>query len=540
MSQRTAGRFGRLAALLGVLGTLTACMDRDPVTPMQVGEAQFDVTSQQWDGEVRVGMVTSATSITIGSEGDFVVRSVPTGEVLLSGSDGNVQVTIENRPIIGTFWWLQVVYTANEAYIADWVERAEALGYETMLEQHPSLPGKRLLLGKWPASESFGSRVAIKDLAVAQGLAAADAFWRSISTSQQGEVRVSHGGVSVVAPAPVILESDALVRINTARYRGSAMVGFNSTGNLAGINKLPIEEYLYGVVPRELPPVPYGEMEALKAQSVAARTYTLRNLNKRGSDGYDLLPTTSDQVYGGYAAEHPLSTQAVDETAGIVVRYGNAFAETLYFSTSGGFTANNEDVYNSSPVLYLRGKPDAERGQALENVPSLDVFKRRGNPTNLRAAGNGDFEADWSIYHRWVVEWTNEEMNRALTSSFGTTVTQVDAIRVTDRADHGRVLRIEFETDAGVLVETKDRIRTRLPYVTASGSLASLRSTLFYIEPVTDSRTKEVTGWKAYGGGWGHGVGMSQTGAVGMAEKGRTYQQILHHYYTGVDLVQWY
>ena len=75
---------------------------------------------------------------------------------------------------------------------------------------------------------------------------------------------------------------------------------------------------------------------------------------------------------------------------------------------------------------------------------------------------------------------------------------------------------------------------------TASGDHASLRSTLFYIEPILEKKTKAVTGWIAYGGGWGHGVGMSQTGAVGMAAKGRTYQEILQHYYSGVELVAWY
>jgi stage II sporulation protein D len=79
-------------------------------------------------------------------------------------------------------------------------------------------------------------------------------------------------------------------------------------------------------------------------------------------------------------------------------------------------------------------------------------------------------------------------------------------------------------------------IRSRLRYVTSSGSHASLRSTLFFIAPITDPATRATTGWKAYGGGWGHGLGMSQTGAVGMAESGRTYEEILKHYYQGVSL----
>lgn len=324
--------------------------------------------------------------------------------------------------------------------------------------------------------------------------------------------------------------SDGIVLIDGAPYRGVVEVWTNSSGTLAAINELPLEQYLYGVVPRELPPGPYGLPEAQKAQAVAARTYALANMGKRSADGYDLLPTTSDQVYGGVAAEHPVSTAAVDATAGVVAVYNGALISTLYHSTSGGFTANSEDVY-ANAVPYLRGVPDAERGKALEHVPSLDVFMRHANPTNLRARAGGDFEADWSVYHRWVVTWTFDEMAQALSSGFGTTVTRVDSIVVTDRADHGRVREIVFYTDAGALVGTKDGIRSRLPYFNANGTLSSLRSTLFFIEPWKERGS--IVGWKAYGGGWGHGVGMSQTGAVGMAERGRTYQEILAHYYQG-------
>lgn len=540
MSNRR-GAVPRLAAVLTVLASFTACADRDPTAPGALESSQrAEASAQAFTGDIRIGVVPSATSVTIGSGGSFVVRSRATGAEVVQGNDGTVVVSINTAPRVASYIWLQVVYTTNQTYIADWVRRATALGYETMLEQHPTLSGKRLLLGKWPSSTSTDDRTIIKNTAIGQGLATGDAFFRTFNVAEVGRVNVTHGGTTVVADAPVVLEADAVVSIAGVRYRGLAEVRYNSAGRLAGINELPIEQYLYGVVPWELPPVPYGEIEAQKAQAVAARTYALGGLGKRSANGYDLLATTTDQVYGGFGAEHPISTQAVDATAGVVATFNGTFAQTLYSSTSGGFTANNEDVYNSAPIAYLRGKPDAERGEAMQRVPSLDVFKRAGNPTNLRAAGNGDFESDWSRYHRWVVEWTRAEMAQVLSASFGRTVTTVHEVRVTDRADHGRVREIEFVTDAGVLSATKDVIRSRLRYITASGDHASLRSTLFYIEPVVNASTKAVTGWIAYGGGWGHGVGMSQTGAVGMAERGRSYQEILGHYYAGIDLVKWY
>lgn len=531
-----------LIGMLSVLAALTACTDSDPISPVRPmdGPAAGAVAAAEFTGDIRIGVVPAAASVTIGSEGAFVVSSAATGDEVLQGSNGDVVVSIASPPKVTTYFWLQVVYTTSQAYIDDWVARATDLGYRTMVEQHPSLPGKRLLLGRWPTTASWTARVGYKNTAISQNLAASDAFWRLISESEVGRVTVTSGGVSVEADAPVVLESTGLVRIGSSRYRGVAEVGYNSRGTLAGINELPIEQYLYGVVPRELPPVPYDELEAQKAQAVAARTYALGGLGKRRADGYDLLPTTLDQVYGGYDAEHPVSTQAVDGTAGVVATYNGTFAQTLYSSTSGGFLANNEDVYNSAPVAYLRGKPDAERGQAMEHVPSLEVFKRAGNPTNLRAAANGDYEADWSRYHRWVVEWSAAEMAEVLSASFGASIGEVYEVRVTDRADHGRVREIQFVTDVGTFVSTKDQIRSRLRYITSTGAHASLRSTLVYIEPVVEARAGTTTGWIAYGGGWGHGVGMSQTGAVGMAERGKSYEQILHHYYAGIDLVRWY
>jgi stage II sporulation protein D len=306
------------------------------------------------------------------------------------------------------------------------------------------------------------------------------------------------------------------------------------------VNKLWIDDYLLGVVPRELPPVPYGEMEAQKAQAVAARTYAIRGLGKRAPDGYDLLPTTSDQVYGGYAAEHPVSTQAVRETEGVVATYEGKLIEALFNSTTGGFTAGNEEVYGTAPVPYLRPKPDAQRGVSLEHAPDHAVFKYARNASSLRGFKGGDYEADWSRYHRWNFEWTADEISQVVSLHAGQPVGRVLAINVLERGASGRVQRIEYVTEAGTFYDTRDHIRTSLKFVNASGTLSSLLSTLFYIDPIVDKRTGEVTGFAAYGGGWGHGVGLGQTGAVGMAEKGATYEEILKFYYTGIDLEKQY
>ena len=522
------------AAVIG----LSACADVTPLEPSaepawDTRIATFDVSTQATPpGYIRIGVEPTATSVTLGAEGAWTVRDKVTDIVLFSGMGGGVTASLLVAGEVRTRLWFQVVCSSSPATVTDLVTRGAAAGFETRTEDIGSCV--RVMLGTLPVGATTAQRDAFVAALGDAGLPTGG-FWRTITVViGDTQLRVVHGADEKLALNPVVIESaDGVVLIAGRPYRGIGEVWTNSGGTLAGINELPIEEYLHGVVPRELPPVPYGEPEAQKAQAVAARTYALANMGKRAADGYDLLPTTSDQVYGGKAAEHAVSTAAVDATTGVVAVYNGSLISTLYHSTSGGWTANSEDVY-ANAVPYLRGLPDAERGEAIDAVPSLDVFMRNANPTNLRAYSGGDFEADWSIYHRWFVTWTTEEMAAALSAGFGTTVTRVDSIRVTDRADHGRVRRIEFHTDAGTLVGLKDAIRSRLPYFTNSGTRASLRSTLFFIEEWQENGV--ALGWKAYGGGWGHGVGMSQTGAVGMAVRGRTYDQILAHYYRGSGL----
>jgi SpoIID/LytB domain protein len=529
--------------LFGALLMLGACSDTLPTDPLAPTDLQVSNSTAALQatpaGYIRIGVVPSATSVRIGADGPFTIRNKRTGDPIFSGSSGEATVTLLTNGTVDTRLWLQTA-CANTAARDSWLAKAAALGYETFTEFVPTANCWRLRLGS--ANQSYFYRTNVfKPQAIADFLAGSDAFWTS-TTIVHGEtsLRISYGGNSNSIDAPVVLTAEGgLVKINGQPYRGVAEVWTNSSGTLAGINEVRFEEYLYGVVPRELPPTVWHQLEAQKAQAVAARTYALSGMGKRSRDGYDLLPTTSDQVYGGFAAEHPLSTQAVQETDGVVAIYDGKLIQALFSSTTGGHTASNEEVYNSAPVPYLRGVPDAQRGEAFAHVPSLEVFKRHANPTNLRAAAEGDFEADWSRYHRWVYEWTAEEIASVISQATGANVTQVSAINVLERGPSGRVLKIEYVTDAGTFSETKDRIRSSLRYVTYPAGVPtqnSLRSTLFYVEPVTDPRTKAVVGFKAYGGGWGHGVGLSQTGAAGMAEKGKSYEEILKHYYQGITL----
>lgn len=335
--------------------------------------------SEGEEPNIRIGVVPSVESLAVGAVSKFDVINKETGEVLLTGDNEEVQVELAGSSVVKTNYRLQVAYSTSNAYIQDWLQRAETFGYSTYLEEYNN--GWRLLIGEFPSDASFAVRTAFKDEIVARGLGASDAYWRLITTVEgESTIKVSKGETAITTTNPIQIVSEDLVTINGNQYRGIAEVGFNSSGALAGINELPIEEYLYGVVPRELPPVPYGELEAQKSQAIAARTYALSNMGKRGNDGYDLLPTTSDQVYGGFEAEHPISNDAVDGTRGIVATYEGKLITAVFNSTSGGFSANNEDVWNSDPVPYLRGVPDAQRGKRLSTYPLLRSSKTIATP----------------------------------------------------------------------------------------------------------------------------------------------------------------
>jgi stage II sporulation protein D len=167
--------------------------------------------------------------------------------------------------------------------------------------------------------------------------------------------------------APVIFasedENNSPVRFNDKPYRGRLEVFANPRGALTVVNVLSLEDYVRGVVPNELSSGSYPAIEALKAQAVAARTYAIRNRNQFATQGFDLLPTTRSQVYGGLSTEQPLSTRAVEETRGIVATYQNEPINALYTSTCGGRTEDAENIFNEA-TPYLRGRECALEGRA--------------------------------------------------------------------------------------------------------------------------------------------------------------------------------
>ena len=259
------------------------------------------------------------------------------------------------------------------------------------------------------------------------------------------------------------------------------------------MNVVPLEEYLRGVVPNELAPEAFPQIEAQKAQAVAARSYALAHLGDYSSRGYDVCATAACQVYRGSASEHPLTDRAVAETRGTVATWRGRPIHAFYTSTCGGHTEEGTAVFEDG-APYLRGVAcPTERALADERGPGAAVGG---------AAAPGD-------------------VARAV-ARYGS-VGQVLDLVPTQVGVSGRVVELRVVGSKGELDLRGQRVRLGL----------GLRESLFVLHRETGvaGRGRAL---RNHGKGWGHGVGLCQVGASGMARAGASFEQILKHYYTGV------
>jgi stage II sporulation protein D len=194
----------------------------------------------------------------------------------------------------------------------------------------------------------------------------------------------------VIAPS----DGNSGVKFNDKAFRGRLEVFANSHGSLTVVNVLGLEDYVRGVVANELSPEVFPELEALKAQAIAARTYAVRHKNQFASQGFDVLPTTQSQVYGGMSTERPLADRAVRETRGIIATYEGRPIDAVYTSTCGGRTEDAEHIFNNDAVPYLRG-----RECSIEGPAGLSVFtvKTSRATADIRDERNGSLARDAAL-----------------------------------------------------------------------------------------------------------------------------------------------
>ena len=263
--------------------------------------------------------------------------------------------------------------------------------------------------------------------------------------------------------------------------------------NLVVINIVTVEEYLRGVLPKEMSPS--WNMDALKAQAVAARTFALKNRKRHQHEGYDLCSTVHCQSYDGVESLYDRTDEAISSTFGEVIYYKEKIIEAQFHTDSGGITENAVDIWGTD-FPYLRAVTEIE----TETMP-------------------------------WKVDFTFEEFSKRLKDS-GHDVGDVKFVKVTnleigkvksDRSSSGRVKTLSIVGSGGEIKLTGSDMR----------NIFGLKSTLFDVG--INSEAIVISGY-----GWGHGVGMSQNGAQNFAEHGYSYDKILTHYYKGTEIKRLY
>lgn len=308
-------------------------------------------------------------------------------------------------------------------------------------------------------------------------------------------------------------------------------------GGLILINDVELETYLYSVVPSEMP-ASY-EMEALKAQAVCARSYAYRQIlqNAYANYGAHVDDSVSYQVYNNLTTEEKV-IQAVNETAGQVLKFGNEVAATYYFSTSCGYTTN-ETIWKNGTLenSYLSGK------LLNDSMQKMDLSKE----TDFRAfITNETYETydSGESWYRWEITVPAEHIAQTIKSTKD--IGKIKGIEVTERNEGGVVQKILVTGEKGVaeiVYEHAIRIALNgkgLPVKRKNGADAvggeMLPSGFFVVDKVEEN--DKLIAFRFQGGGFGHGAGMSQNGANHMAEAGKSYVEILGLFYEGTVLSQ--
>jgi stage II sporulation protein D len=389
-----------------------------------------------------------------------------------------------------------------------------------------------------------------EDLASAEARAAAlagehgsDVFVHSVVAEPPTATlnAVGPGGVEVRADDVLWFEAlsdDAgetpalLVSAGGRRFElpGRVYVAPGDGGGLVVVNEARIETILEGVVASEI--FPSAPSEALRAQAVAARTDMLAKVGLRHySDPFSICSEVHCQAYAGTGKVNPKIAAAVQDTRGVVlVGTDGRLVDTFYSASTGGHSENNENAWRMAAHPNLRGRPDLQPGAVnpLADGPTEAAVKALlDGPDRSWGAASGRNKAAL----RWEISRSAAELASTL-RTVGVDVGVVE-MNVIARGVSGRIIHLELVLVGGAKRRIWGELRIRR-------MLRNLRSSLMIITPGPRGADGAPKSWMFRGAGYGHGVGMDQTGAIGRAAKGQKHIEILGHYYHGASAKKLY
>ena len=336
----------------------TAPVRRPAAAPGPADATAHGVTAPS----VRVGVAVGVPRTSVAADSGVTVWELGTGASEASPARVQRATFVALPGVESSPWRVQIASLSDVAAARSLAARVRAaLGWETTVTANPAGQAHQVRVGKWHTQD--------------EARAAADRLARGgfpggwpVAEQEPGDaasVRLLEAGRNYRAALIAPVNSAESLSVDGSAYRGLVEVRAEGGPGVVAINIVNVEDYLRGVVPNELSPLAYPQIEALKAQAVAARTYALRNLGHYAARGFDLCATPACQVYRGLASEQPLTDRAVAETRGVVATYRGELINAMYTSTCGGHTEDGENIFSSGPAApYLRGVVcSAERSQ---------------------------------------------------------------------------------------------------------------------------------------------------------------------------------
>ncbi len=343
-------------------------------------------------------------------------------------------------------------------------------------------------------------------------------IFRKIKNSQITPVLRSEYNIMKLE-GPIYIYSQEEIKINGVNFGKNFYLSKDSYGTWTLVQKIEFDDYLAGVLPYEIGP--NSPLEALKAQAVIARTWGIFNSDRFNMDKYHLCVSTQCQVYKPSKISNKNVQKAIDATSNLILTYEDQPINAFYHGSNGGVSATAGESWQIQDYSYFNSIIDGSK--SLNKIFSLPI-SNESDLNKFLDFDKGHFYGSNHSLFRWHKKISSLEIKEKLIKNklinINDDVLDLNSI---ERGSSGRVTKLEIQMDKGnkSIVLVKDDIRRVLNFIP---------SNLFTINKLNDDL------WLLRGGGFGHGVGLSQSGAIEMAKLGFSYEQILNHYYRDAKL----
>jgi stage II sporulation protein D len=516
-------------------------------------------------------IMMSVTTVIKGSAGDYTDKDIRIG--LKQYYEGVNSISVNNKTLVMGYiiekeWYPEYTFTSNNGFIfrpatnyfliskeyftsyEDAIDKVDELveeGYDAYVGNVSKQIWKVYVGNVASSSEINKVYNLVNNLFDLTYEKQGDNGQRTIMKYSDGQVLFENTFSQATFTTNDLQDNVTLIDLGKRKYRGKMEFGRYNKHGVTAINIIDIESYLYSVVPSEV--IASWPIETLKAQAVAARNFSVYYTDiasKYPKEAYDLCDTQNSQVYKGYDMEYSTCTQAVNETRGELLYYGDSVIGTFYHSTSGGHTEDSQNVW-SGIVPYLKAVPDI-----YETEPERKPWITSLSPNEIEEKlANYDVNIG-SVVDVEAVNYSDSGrvMNLKITGTNGTYTIPKETIRYW----------LKLNSRKFTVVKSNYNNKTEFNTISANGTAGQINYNGAYAVN-GNSNNKRIdngkeqlivmTGTNVHnypmisgnknefifaGEGWGHGVGLSQSGAKGMAKEGFTYKEILEYYFSGTEV----